>query len=371
MPKRFRRPLAGVPLALPLVLCGCSLVTIEFPESPLSELEVNARVATHRFADEFANRVEEAADAIAEAAPDEAVELESLRFKIGATTQVVAAAFHVSPRDALIDTWAYCGQLRLFLSEGEGSALFGDQQSVAVDVAVALEAQVGEIARAFAPPDLVPRYAEFVSGYVRDVPLENVLDARTSSVPAFYEFLGIDETEAIETVGTLGQVVSNFGSRLSTASTNLPNQAAWRSELALRRSGMDQASLRRSLQQVNARIDRLVLVAEQTPELFDGALLRLEGEVDQVLVALDEQRALALGSLSLERQALVEAVSREREATLEQVKTYADELVTDAWKQLRGILNTVVVGAVALVVVLFGVPFGLGVLVGRVTKRSP
>jgi len=42
----------------------------------------------------------------------------------------------------------------------------------------------------------------------------------------------------------------------------------------------------------------------------------------------------------------------------------------DAWSQIRSLMRIAIFCLIALTIVLFGVPFGLGMLVGRVTKRS-
>jgi hypothetical protein len=176
-------------------------------------------------------------------------------------------------------------------------------------------------------------------------------------------------------------VVSDLGSRISMAGDQLPEQTAWRTELFLRRSGVDRNSLQQELDRFGARMERVASVAEQTPAILDSSLTRLQQELSVLMQAVDDQRAAALEGLGRERAALVEAFSRERAtlveafskervATMEELERYSDQVLADAWSQIRLIINSVLIGAVALVIVLFGVPFGVGVLVGRHRSRG-
>jgi hypothetical protein len=371
---------AAAVLLAALPLAGCSLLTIELPEDPLTKLEINARLATHRFAGHVSKTVSDAADEIAAVGQAESIALNALRWKLAATTAVSTTAFQVSPRDALVDTWIYCVQMADFLAEGAGGSLFGPPQSTATTAAAGLVADVGELGVAFVPVDELPRYQEFVRSYADEVPLRDLATPRESAVPAFYALLGIGEEEAVTTVGTLSQVVSDFGSRVSLLGEQLPNRTAWGSELFLRESGFDGRSLQAELGDFSARVERVAVVAEQASGMVDAALLSLNEELAVLIEAIDTQRAAVMEGLQRERMGLTEAVARERAAlieavaveravTLEELERYSDQVIADAWSQIRGLMGIAIFGLIALLIVLFGVPFGLGMLVGRVTKR--
>jgi hypothetical protein len=114
---------------------------------------------------------------------------------------------------------------------------------------------------------------------VVEVPLRDLATPRESSVSALYSFLDLSENEAVTTVGTLSQVVSDFGSRVSLLGEHIPNRAEWRSELLLRESGFDGRSLQAELEAFSQRLERVAVVAEQTPELVDTTLAGLNQEV--------------------------------------------------------------------------------------------
>jgi hypothetical protein len=371
---------AAAVLLAALPLAGCSLLTIKLPENPLDELEINARLATHRFVGHFSKTVSEVADEIIESAETESTALNALRWKIAATAAVSTTAFQVSPRDALVDTWIYCVQMENFLGKGAGGSLFGPLQSKATTAAAKLVADASKLGVAFIAAEELPRYQEFVGSYAAEVPLRDLGTPRESAVPALYEFLGIGEDEAVTTVGTLSQVVSDFGSRVSMLGEQLPNRTVWRSELYLRESGVDGRSLQTELAGLGARVERVAVVVEQAPEMLDAALVRVNEELAVLIEAIDAQRVAAMEGLererlgftevvARERAALVEAVAVERAATLEELERYSDQIIADAWSQIRSLMGIAIFGLIALLIVLFGVPFGLGMLVGRVTKR--
>ena len=216
--------------------------------------------------------------------------------------------------------------------------------------------------------------------YADEVPLCELATPRESAVPALYAFLEIGEDEAVTTVGTLSQVVSDFGSRVTMLGEQLPNRTAWRSELFLRESGVDCRSLQAELAGFGARVERVAVVAEQVPEMVDVTLLRLNEELAVLIEAIDTQRAAVMEGLQRERLGLTEAVARERAAlieavaveravTLEELERYSDQIIADAWSQIRGLMGIAIFGLIALVIVLLGVPFGIGMLVGRARSR--
>ena len=356
-----------------LLVCtlpGCSLLTIEFPDEPLTEPELNARISTHQFVNDFSVAVREAADQIADAATSDARRIQTLRWKIGAMNSVRTAAFHISPRDALVDTWTYCVQMASFFESGKGSSLFGSLQPIAVESSGRLRDQITGRARIFVNATDFERISGFVESYSVEHPLEDILAPRDSVVGALHEFLQISPEHAIATVGTLPQVVSDFGTRMAMLGEDIGEQATWRSQLLLYETGLDQLSLQAELDRFGARLERLTGLAEQSPEVLDTALTRLSEELAVLIEAIDVQRLQTLSAISHERELLTAAIVQERAATMNELQDFSDHVIENAWTELRAIIDSVLIGAVAFVVVLFGAPFGLGLLVGRVTKRA-
>ena len=114
----------------------------------------------------------------------------------------------------------------------------------------------------------------------------------------------------------------------------------------------------------------MALVAEQTPDLVDASLIRLQEELSVLIEKIGEERAAAVDALGRERAIVVQALSEERVAILAEVERYLDELTENMITQLSTLAGTLLFGLAALVTVLFGVPFGIGVLVGRLSARG-
>jgi hypothetical protein len=365
-------------------LPGCSLITIESPEMPLSEREMNARLSTHRFVEHFIEVVTATADRISEAADaseKQAVALDAIRWKLGATAALTSSGFETSSRDALVDSWAYCAQMTSFFREGAGQSWFGSQHDLALASAVELEGKIADHARRFAAESEAERWEEFVTGYAAATPLPDMSAPRASSVPAFYEFMQIDALEAIETVGSLGQVLESFSTQVSVMGQQVPQEVSWRTDLFLHEQGIGDGSLNAELALLGSRLERVANVADRTPELLDSSLAQLQEEVAALIEALSVERAAvmdslrgervaALEALSQEREIILAAVSRERAATQSDLERYGDKLVEDLFAELEGLAMTAMIGLVALALVVLGVPFGIGVLVGRLARRS-
>jgi hypothetical protein len=366
-PIRVRR-IAVVAAVAVLGLPGCSsLLTIETSDEPISPIDLNMRVATHQFRDHFSSAVIDAADSIGSQGE---LRRAALLWKVGATSAIRSAAFQVSPRDALVDTWVYCAQMARFFREGEGRDFFGGSQDVAVATSDQLEANAAELARHFAAPEEFESYQSFVGDYAVRFPLREIETSRDSAVPELHEFLGIDPRDAVATVGSLAQVASDLGSRLAVMGDQLPAQTAWRTELLLGGSGLDGHQLRADIGQLTAQLDRIALFVEQSPQLLDESLLHLDEQLTALVATVDEQRIATLEALSQERASLESAVSEQRVLTIEGLQGLSDQLVENVLGQVRGMIGQLVFYAILLVLVLFGLPFGIGVLVGRLTKRA-
>ena len=59
------------------------------------------------------------------------MQLNTLRWKLGASKASQHAATQMAPMMALLDTWALTEQMRQFFDTGAGAQLFGEEQVVA------------------------------------------------------------------------------------------------------------------------------------------------------------------------------------------------------------------------------------------------
>ena len=126
--KLFTSKIFSIALSL-FLLNGCSLLElkIESQSVPLTTAELNTRILTREYSKHFFSEVESAADQISAAYPKDDTLHQSyvLLWKIHAEEGLQRAAYQVSPKIALIDTWVLAAQMEQFFSpEGKGAELF-------------------------------------------------------------------------------------------------------------------------------------------------------------------------------------------------------------------------------------------------------
>ena len=201
-------------------------------------------------------RVEVAADGIAARSADPATQLNTLRWKLGASKASQHAATQMAPMMALLDTWAFSEQMRQFFDTGAGAQLFGEDQSVARATAESLATDAQQLARGVSSDAELARYREFVERYAREHPLADLGFARTSVVDQWAAETN-QHASLVETVGSVSQSMSDVSERMRMFGERAPSQAVWETRLAMVDAGFGGADLSRALGQADASLDRL------------------------------------------------------------------------------------------------------------------
>ena len=114
---------------------------------PLSKEEMNVRTMTRGFYYDMAAEVARTADSIAQAAPELAVRVAAVRWKIHATRAGVSAAMQGIPDVALADMWILCRRMNERFAATPDSLLFGAQSGMARDAAARLDRRAARLAR--------------------------------------------------------------------------------------------------------------------------------------------------------------------------------------------------------------------------------
>ncbi len=119
------------------------------------------------FADEFTAQVAGVASEIAGASPDRTVREATLIFKSRLIPHFQSLIVDDDPREALINAWTTCVQVRIYLTEGRGQAIFGAAQATAVSMIQDLEARILSIALSHAPEPMVTEAGKAIEVYAR------------------------------------------------------------------------------------------------------------------------------------------------------------------------------------------------------------
>jgi hypothetical protein len=351
-------------------LAGCSLFSLRLPDKPLPQRELNARMLTREFAASFVVRVEVAADDIAARSADPATQLNTLRWKLGASKASQHSATQMAPMMALLDTWTFAEQMRLFFDTGAGAQLFGEYQGVARATAETLAADAQQLARGLSSDAELTRYRDFVGRYAREHPLADLGFARTSVVDQWAAETN-QHASLVETVGSVSQSMSDVSERMRMFGERAPSQAVWEARLAL-----GDADLNRALARADESLDRLSRVAESSPEQLHAAIADLRASMlvvsdrfdqswAQMMVTVQHEREELAANIREEREAAVLAFDLQRSALAKDAVLVTDRAIASGGAQVRIVVRDLMLYATLLYLVLLGAPFVAGYFVGR------
>lgn len=368
-------------LTLLALLSGCSLVSLKSPERPLSTRDLNARIATRQFSAELTSAVDQCADEIARNESDPVVLRNVLRWKIATTAQSLRAASQLAPTMAVLDTWALSAGMKEFFSEqGAGNALFGRYQHAVAMLANDFDAAAERMAREVTDPREFERYQTFVSDYVHAHPIKTLEFVRSSVVDLWMQQRG-GEVRLVDSLGTIPEALADSSDRVQMFSEALPSQVMWRTELALQDSGLSREEIHAVWQKLDERSASLLTTANKAPQLVHDAVAETRGAVLDMLNRLDASSAATIGALrserialsatlSSERAVLLDAADKERKAIALDATDIATRVVNETGQQVRLLAREALLLLIVLAIVILGLPFAAGYLVGRARRGS-
>jgi hypothetical protein len=368
----------AAPLLAGLMLTGCSLLTIKSPETPLTAREQEARLLTRDYAAHFAGTVTHLIENAAREDPNSAIRTQALRLKLGAVEEMTRASTGLSPIASLLDTWAFSLQFRDFLSTGAGAELLGNAQSEVRVGAAQLAAEADELARRVSDNDYA-RYHAFVLSYAERYPLENADLARPSVLSAW--IIGERDKNPLHEAGTAAQALGDVSDRMRIYAERVPVMSLWQAELALDRAGFDDASYRTALRDIDAQLARISKLADTSPELAHEAIAELRGSLRTSSDRLDDSWRQMLRTLRVEREALAANIASEREGVVAafdaertqmaaDVAQITDRAVETSWRELRKMVREALLLTILLTLVMLGLPFAAGFLLGKRLHKS-
>ena len=376
--------LLGILLLSVFILSSCSLFQVDLNTGvkPLPPKELNTRILMHEFGSVFSNNVEKLADSIIQASLDKDIKMNALYWKINATAMSRQVIFQTVPYVSLVDTWTFCKQQDDFVQSGNGGDLFGDFQSRVIQVTGKLEEDVSAIARVVSTIREYNSYKKFVEAYADEHPFEDLFFSRGSILSQVNEALGFSDSTAVKTVGTMPEAVSDLSSRMNDLADKIPKMAKWRTEAYLYESGVDSIDIKALMDSINMLTGHISYIAENSPELLDTAIIKLNERLTPLINQLDRRWAETLWKLGEERLALVEGldeqrlaisetVAVEREVIMKDLNILSKELVEQSWVHIKELIFKSLFLILLILIVMLGLPFGLGYLTGKtISKRK-
>lgn len=374
----LRRCLLGAFLSLTVTLSGCSLLEVKIDSQtvPLTQQELNMRIMTREYAQQFFAQVEQAADVLHKQyePKDQLHQSYILLWKINAEEGLQASAYQVSPMAGLIDTWVFTHQMNQFFVQGGGKDLFiGDE---AKQVSAHLAKEIDKLAKALLKPSVYAQSNEFVTQFVATYPFADLSLIRTPAYRAWLEANNISEEEAVTTLGTMPEAIGDVSDRLSLVSEQTPKIMTWKAQLLALNSTASIEQVNQALDSLKVTSDALNDFIQNNPEYMSDLAEQMALQLQPLVEDIDQKTEARLAQLSIERQALEAMVARERqevaliisherEKFAQDLDHVSQQVVNLAMDKLIELIKSTILYFVLFIGVIFFAPLGLGYLLGK------
>lgn len=378
----------GLVLSASALLSGCSLLELKIDTQtvPLTQQELNMRIMTREYTQQFFAQVEQAADVLQTRyeADDKVHQSYVLLWKINAEEGMQAAAYQVSPMAGLIDSWVFVQQMNQFYAHGNGQHLFvgktlanGERSDdEAKQVSQHLANEVDKLARSLLKPAVYKQSQAFVTKFVETYPFADLSLIRTPAYRAWLEANQINEEDAVTTLGTMPEALGDVSDRLSLVSEQTPKVMTWKAQLLALNSSASIAQVNQALDSLKVTSDALSDFIRNNPEymghLAEEMALHLQPLVEDIdkktearLVQLSEERQALETMVARERQEVASIISQERERFAQDLDHVSQEVVTLAMDKLIELVKSTILYFVLFIIVIFFAPLGIGYLLGK------
>ncbi|MEZ8777469.1 chemotaxis protein [Vibrio sp. 10N.222.49.A3] len=381
-------------LVLSIVLSGCSLLEVKLDSqtTPLTQQELQARIMTREYAKMFFTRVEDSADLIAQSYPADDTLHQSyvLLWKIHAEQGLQQAAYQTSPMSALIDSWVFTAQMNQFYSQGDGADLFVTDN--AVETARSLDQEAEKLAKGVLSSSDFKKSKAFVAEFAASNPFKDLTFRSTPAYREWLSYLGKDESQIVQSLGTMPEAMGDASDRLSLMADQTPKLMTWKAELVAMNSsltGEDLSMTLESLRQTSASMQDFI---ENNPEYMQTLasimstemqplLNDLSDKTDQKLAMLTEERVALEKMVTREREALVAMIAKERieiagivtserELFTQDLDRVSQEVVVLAIDKLMDLIKGVIIYFILFILVVFFAPLGIGYWLGKRTASK-
>ncbi len=370
-------------LYVTLNLSGCSLleVKLESEAVPLTQQELNMRVLTRGYAQEFFSQVEQAADQLEKTYPptDKVNQSYVLLWKIHAEEGLQSAAYQVSPMAALIDSWVFTYQMEQLFSEGAASDLYISDE--AQRVSATLKEKIDRLGQSLLNEGSYTQTKTFVADFVDQNPFVDLRMVRTPAYRAWLKSNQMDESEAVTTMGTMPEAMADISDRLSLVSDQTPKIMTWKAQLVAINSSASFEQVNDALNSLKLTSDSLKDFIENNPEYMQQLTQQIRVQLEPLVDDIDNKTAQRLSQLSEERQALEAMVARERmeiaaiisdERALfaKDLDHLSQEVISLAMDKLIELIKSVIIYFVLFILAIFFAPLILGYMLGKRASRS-
>ncbi|NLH16680.1 MAG: hypothetical protein GX455_08880 [Phycisphaerae bacterium] len=296
-------------------------------------------------ADSFKVSINSIAEEIIRKSPNKSIKMQSLETRIQLLYALNAILQEDDSVAAFLNTWALCIRFRLFLEEGEGTALFGENHGKTVEASRNSEKQIEEIGKLFLTEAMFNAIRNDLYEFARANPvrlnMSNLVmyptDAKKTGGDHFLSILTLP-MEPFRAIGGVDRTATAIGRFTDTADrftdilAELPETSRW--QLLLFLYELEESETMKSLVASTAALSesskQLAATSEQLPENIRKQLSVLLDEVDT------KQKNLQVTLVQAEKMAemVKEAMNSVTEASVSLDATAMSVTETaDTWKQ--------------------------------------
>ena len=287
------------------------IASLRIPGVESGATEADLRRGLGSWASTFASLVTAASDRIRTESKLRETRRNTLLWQLRIIPLARQAAYLPDVQQAYVASLALANAQHAYLTTGEGRALFGEQQAIAVEAAEGLEEDVVDIGKAFLSERQIARLQTQVDDLVAKHPIRGnfaadaLVTGLSESTTAGGMFSWVVDLpmvpfRALSGVTDTAQAVSDFNetARAFTETVNeLPHQTRWELELLLYDTE-ELDSLERALaagEAVALAADRISAVAEDLPEELGAEMAARIGEARATIDELNEALTRAEG----------------------------------------------------------------------------
>nr|WP_253825737.1 chemotaxis protein [Vibrio sp. RE86] len=365
-------------LTLIFSLSGCSLLEVKLDSqtTPLTQQELNMRLLTREYTQQFFSQVEQAADTLSASydKQDKVHQSYLLLWKINAQEGVQQSAYQVSPTAALIDTWVFTEQMNQFFNQGAGQGLFTSDE--AKFVAATLANDIDGLAKSLLKNNSYASTKVFVSKFAQQHPFDDLSFIRTPAYRSWLEANQIGEDQAVSTLGTMPEALGDVSDRLSLVSEQTPKLMTWKAQLIALNSSISGEQLTQTLQSLQATSESFQDFVENNPEYMEDLARQMAVQLEPLVQEIDVRTSERIEQLSMERQALEAMVARERaeialiisherEKFTQDIDKVSQDVVALAIDKLVELIKSTIIYFVLFIIAIFFAPLGLGYMLGK------
>ncbi len=370
-------------LSVVLVTGGCSLLEVKLDSqtTPLTQQELNMRLMTREYTQQFFSHVEQAGDTISASYPPQDTLHQSyvLLWKINAEEGIQQSTYQVNPTAGLIDAWVFTEQMNQFFSSGAGKELFATDH--ALQASEQLTTNIDQLAQSLLKEASYTSTKQFVSDFATQHPFEDLSFIRAPAYRAWLQFNDISEDEAVSTLGTMPEALGDVSDRLSLVSEQTPKLMTWKAQLIAMNSSVSGEQLTQTLKSIQTTSESFQDFVQNNPQYMQELARQMSAQLQPLVEEIDSRTETRLEQLSGERQALEEMVARERaeialiisaerEKFAQDIDKVSQDVITLAIDKLVELIKSTIVYFVIFIVAIFFAPLALGYMLGKRSRAS-